>query len=70
VNYQSLKTHDNDYEDRIKQLVDLVNEDIPLPNAACEKANKFNPHYCMMVEHLRDFIKSPIFVTQSLYDSW
>ncbi len=70
INYKSLKTHDNDYEDRIKQLVDLVNEDVPLPNAVCVKANRFNPHLCMMAEHLKDFITTPLFLIESLYDSW
>jgi len=29
-----------------------------------------NPHYCLMAQHLVKYIETPLFITESLYDTW
>lgn len=72
VDYPSLKTGKNDYAANIKAVVDLANHgEVPLPNAACMAENgATNPHYCMMAEHLVKYIKTPLIIEESLYDTW
>jgi hypothetical protein len=70
INYKSLKTRDNDYENRMRSLTELVNQQIGLPNTACADANKFNPHSCVMAEKLVNYVNSPFLLSSSLYDSY
>jgi len=70
INYRSIKTGDNDYENRMKSLTELVNQQISLPNQKCTNANKFSPHSCIMPEKLVNYVDSPFFLSASLYDSW
>ena len=70
INYKSLQTNDFDYQIKIKSVVDLANMLVPLPNTDCVATNSENPHFCMMAEHLVNFIDAPLFVIESLYDSW
>ena len=70
LDYVSLRTSDNNYGLSIKALVDLVNNGTDLPNSKCLQSNPANPHYCLMAEHLVDYITVPLFIENSLYDSW
>ena len=52
VDYPSNATGKNDYGNKIKALVETVNQVSPIPDASCVAKNKENPHYCMLAEHL------------------
>ncbi len=52
----------------MKALVDTVNQVVPPPNARCVAENKDNLYLCMMAEHLVNYIDTPLFISQSLFD--
>ena len=72
IDYPSFKTGTNDYTTNIKAVVQLVNYgQVPLPNARCMAENGLtNPHFCLMAEHLVKYIQTPLFLEESLYDTW
>ena len=43
---------------------------LALPNRKCAEAHKDNPEQCLFALTLSEYIDSPIFYTQSLYDGW
>ena len=70
VDYISMRTGDNDYAIKMKAVTELVNVNVPLPNKRCMEANPNNKHYCIMAEHLVDYTETPLFIEESLYDTW
>jgi len=72
LDYPSFTNGTNDYTRNIKAVVDLVNHgEVPLPNKKCMAANSAtNPHHCLMAQYLVKYIETPLFITQSLYDTW
>ena len=63
VDYPSNRTGNHDYGNKIKSLVNLVNKKQPIPNSKCVEDNPNNPHYCMLAEHLINYITTPFFVS-------
>ena len=48
----------------------IVNEEVGTPTAECNAAYPTELWKCMLAEYVYAFIKVPLFVVQSSYDTW
>ena len=70
VNYDNVNTKDKDYFLKMQVLSTFVNKDYPYPQRACVEANPTTPAVCFLAETMLHYIESPVFISESLYDSW
>jgi len=59
-----------DYRTKFINLQKLANVDLATPVAGCNAKYKDELWRCMFAQYLYPFIQSPLFVVNSLYDSW
>jgi len=70
MDYKNIKTNDNDFGLRMKQMYEMVNQEIPMVNKDCLKDHKENPHQCLLHETLIKYIKAPLLLFEAAYDGW
>jgi O-palmitoleoyl-L-serine hydrolase len=71
VDYKSLKTKDYDYKLEMKALYSTLNDpSVPFPQADCVNNYAAEAYKCFLTEYMFPFIRSPLFVIQSGYDSF
>jgi hypothetical protein len=63
-------TGKNEFEEKIKMVTSLANNEMTPPNKKCVAANPENLHYCIIGEYLVKYISTPFFISESLYDWW
>lgn len=69
LDVRNFETGNFDYRSRIMNVAKLGDEWDP-PNKACVAANQNEKWKCLMAQYIIPFVKSPIFIIQSLYDSY
>lgn len=70
LDYKNQAVGDNDYTIRMGILYDLVNKETPYPNQACVHNNPIQPELCFLTQNMIKYIESPLFMIESLYDTW
>lgn len=71
VDYKSLKTGDFDYQMQMKALYSTVNNvSTPFPQAGCVAKYGNESYKCFVTEHMFPYIRSPLFIIQSGYDTF
>ena len=66
----NVATGRHDYRAMFKNLAALVNVEIAPPVAECAKKYANEIEMCMFANNLAPFITAPIYMMQSLYDTW
>lgn len=70
INHLNAKTQDFDYQQKIKVLYSIVNQEVLPESPRCLKDNKGNEYNCLFAEYLVNYIDIPILALQSAYDTW
>jgi hypothetical protein len=72
IDYKNNFTKDHDFLLKIMEMYDFSDKESPPINKECLKDHKYKdkPYLCLMPEVLMDYVKSPILLFQSTYDSW
>ena len=70
VDYKNLHTNDNDFTLKQKTIFEEVNKEVLPVSSECVKENPDQMHMCLMAEYLIKYIKVPILMIQSGYDSY
>lgn len=66
----NLTSNQYDYRNKFINLQKLSNVDLATPVAGCNEKYKDELWRCMFAQYMYPFIQSPLFVVNSLYDSW
>jgi hypothetical protein len=71
VDYKSLRTGKYDYKLQMQALYSVANEETaPFPQEDCVKNYGNESYVCFVTEYMFPFIRSPLFIIQSGYDSF
>ena len=68
--YENIVTKDYDFTLKFKNLYKFANKEIPIVNKDCERDYKDKPYMCFFPQVIINYIKSPLLMYQSQYDSW
>lgn len=66
----NILTGKNDYRNVFKNLMTISNVEIDPPVPECVSKHKHETWQCMFAVNLAPHLKTPLFVLQSLYDTW
>jgi hypothetical protein len=64
------KTNEHSYKNNFKNLMKFSNAEIDPPVPECVEAFNNSIENCMFIENIYMYVKVPLFVSQSLYDTW
>lgn len=67
---KNVVTNSFDYRKTIQNVMSFANVEMDVVNADCSKAYPDQKWKCMFAQYLMQFIKTPLFISQSEYDSW
>jgi len=71
VDYKSLKNGEYDFKNQMQALYATVNDpDVPFPQSGCVEKYGNQSHMCFLTEYMFPYIRSPLFIIQSGYDSF
>jgi hypothetical protein len=66
----NVKTNEYSYKNSFKNLMKFSNADIDPPVPECVEAFNNSIENCMFTHNIYMYLKVPLFVSQSLYDTW
>ncbi|KRX10910.1 hypothetical protein PPERSA_12034 [Pseudocohnilembus persalinus] len=70
LDYPSVIDGENKLLNKLKHLLAISNKNSKYINQECQNDNQDQPYKCMLPQYLINYIKTPILLVNSGYDSW